>query len=323
MKKNISAIITAFGLILCSCNDPQVETLAAEFLLGPGFSEPFPVRKDTLFRVENLRSGSLKTDNGWNVQDFAHAFFNPNPNPITIRLEMVCDDPGFVFSDGQTGTYFKTYALKPMFGVTDNVFICPAFEKYGPDWPVSAGTNFTGSVEFTCSDPFYYYLLHPTPASEAETMEEAYFKGWDPCKYDEEGVWDQDLERFIIPYTNYWHNVEIWNVGWFSTLVLRNLTDEPVNYTIRHIPYYGAQYNPENGWIKRFVDQTVIVPFEGGEEKQIILMDLFGWSREQTASMEGCLLIEPDSPEARENGTSLRLLIDPNKSGKPYHPAIP
>jgi hypothetical protein len=330
MKRN-TFLTVLFGLVivlnsillLSACKRTLPEKENQEYLYGPGLTEPFPVKKDTLFRVANLRSGSIKTEKGWSVQDFAHSFFNPNQDTITISLKMVSDKPDFVFANGQVGTYTKTYKLKPMFGMTDNVFIATPFEKYKPNWPVSAGTNFTGSVEFHSPKPFYYYMLHPTPVCEAADMTDAYFAGWNPCKYDEAGVWDKDLNQFVIPYTNYWHNVEIWNVGWYSTLVIKNNTEKSVNYTVRHVPFYGAQYNPENGWITRFVEQVVIIPLKKNEEKKIKLMDLYGWSTTQTASMEGCLLISPDKAEATQSGTSLKLLIYPNESGKPLHEAIP
>lgn len=323
LESGIAAGLTLLIIAITGCTAPPSPEQEQAALYGPGLTEPFPVKKDTIFRVENLRSGSVKTEKGWEVQDFAHAFFNPNSDTITINLKMVSDDPEFTFANGETGTYTKTYVIKPMFGASDNVFIAPPFEKYNPDWPVSSGTNFTGSVEFTSADPFYYYLLHPTPICESTDISEAYFSGWDPCKYDETGVWDPELEQFVIPYTNYWHNCEIWEVGWYSTLVIKNNTALPVNYTFRHIPYYGAQYNPENGWITRFVEQIVIVPLKENEEKKIVLMDLYGWSVTQSASMEGCLLISPDKKEAIESGTTVKLLIDPNESGRPLHEAIP
>ncbi|MBE0583139.1 MAG: sulfatase [Desulfofustis sp.] len=313
--------LSDFELKLNDLEKPGNDMLRA-YHYGPGWTEPFPVEKDTFFRVDNLRSGSIKTEKGWSVQDFAHSFFNPNPDSITISLKMVSDDPGFVFSNDQVGTYTKSYHLKPMFGVTDNVFICPVFEKYSPDWPVSAGTNFTGSVEFSSPMPFYYYMLHPTPVCEAEDMPDAYFAAWNPCTYDEAGVWDPDLNQFIIPYTNYWHNTDPWAVGWYSTLVLKNNTDQIVNYTLRHIPFYGVQYNNENGWITRFTEQIVVLPVKGKEEKKFTLMELFRWSTTQTTGMEGCLLISPDIDNARQSGTSLNLLIFPNESGKPLHPAL-
>ena len=317
----LTIVFVAF-LLISSCKTTLSDKEKHAFLYGPGLEKPFPVKKDTIFRVENLHSGSIKTSKGWKVQDFAHSFFNPNPDTIIIRLKMVSDHHDFVFANGQTGTFTKSYKLKPMFGITDNVFICPAFEKYKPNWPVSPGTNFAGSVEFSASGPFYYYLLHETPLSESMTMEEAYFNGWNPCKYDEAGVWDKELNQFIIPYTNYWHNETIWKIGWNSTLIIKNNTEHPVIYTIKHIPFYGIQYNPDNEWITFFREQLVKIPVKKHEQKVITLMELFGWSTTQMTDMEGCLLISPDRIDATQLGTTMKLLIVPNKSGKPLHDAI-
>jgi len=85
--------------------------------------------KATTHRFEKLRAGAIKTEKGWNVQDFATSLFNPNSEEITVTWKMISDDPNFVFANGQVGTYTKTYQLKPMFGCTDNVYISPAFEK--------------------------------------------------------------------------------------------------------------------------------------------------------------------------------------------------
>ena len=320
---SLCVLIVLNSIFLHSCKSPMADKATQEFLYGPGSTEPFRVKKDTIFRVDNLRSGSIKTDKGWSVQDFAHSFFNPNSDTIIISLKMVSDNPDFIFANGQVGTYKKTYKLKPMFGITDNVFICPVFEKiYKPDWPVSAKTNFTGSVEFSSSKPFYYYLLHETPVCESSDIDDAYFNAWNPCAYDEEGVWDKELNQFIIPYTNYWHNETTWKIGWHSILVIRNSTEQPVNYTVRHIPFYGGQFNPDNGVITRFKEQVVHITLKKNEEKKITLMELFGWSTAQMASMEGCLLISPNRIEATHSGTKMKLLIVPNKSGKPLHDKI-
>jgi len=319
----LAMVVIMITLAINGCKNSIADKPLDGVLYGPGLTEAFPVKKDTIFRVENLRSGSIKTEKGWNVQEFAHSFFNPNPDTITISLKMVSDDPAFIFANGQVGIFTKTYTLRPVFGSTDNVFISPAFEHYKPNWPVSAGTNFTGSVEFSSTKPFYYYMLHQTPIGEGATIDEAYFAAWDPCEYDEAGTWDSDLDQFVIPYTNYWHNCKIWEVGWNSTLELKNNTDTIVNYTIRHIPFYGAQYNPENGWITRFVEQVVIVPVQKNGELKVSLMDLYGWSTTQSASMEGCLYISPDRNEATGDGTTMKLIIVPNESGKPLHEAIP
>jgi len=105
--------------------------------------------------------------------------------------------------------------------------------------------------------------------------------------------------------------------------VIRNNKDQAANFVIRHIPFYRAQYNPENGWIARFVKQVVIVPLQENEGKKIVIMDLYGWSDKQSASLEGCLLISPDKKEATHTGTAMKLIIVPNESGQPLHEAIP
>ena len=139
---------------------------------------------------------------------------------------------------GQVGTYTKTYTLKPLFGVTDNVYLCPEFEslKPRPAWPVSSRSNFTGSVELSSSKPFYYFMLHETPEGESPDLVKAYFMAWDPCEYDEPAVWDSDLNKFVIQYTNYWHDEKTWRVGWHYELEIKNNTDQAVTYTFKHIP---------------------------------------------------------------------------------------
>jgi len=58
--------------------------------------------KATTHRFEKLRAGAIKTAKGWNVQDFASSFFNPNPLEITVTIKMVSDDPKFVFAASDT-----------------------------------------------------------------------------------------------------------------------------------------------------------------------------------------------------------------------------
>lgn len=79
------------------------------------------------------------------------------------------DDPKFVFANGQVRTYTKTCKLRPMQGTTDNIYVgSPTFGK--PDWPVAPKTNFTGSVEFTGSKPFYYYFLRETEVGDRHPL---------------------------------------------------------------------------------------------------------------------------------------------------------
>lgn len=283
------------------------------------FSRP----KNTDFRFDHLRAGAIRTAKGWwNVQDFAHSLFNPNSEPITVNLKMVSDDPKFVFANGQVGTFTKSYSLKPLFGATDNVYFCPVFEsmKPKPNWPVASRSNFNGSVEFSSSKPFYYFMLHQTPEGVSPDLVKAYFSAWDPCEYSEPAVWDNNLNKLVISYTNYWHDETSWRVGWYSLLEITNISDQPMMYTLDHIPYYGGQYDPATPQVVMYKEQVVQLALKPHETKKLTLMKLFGWG-DKMSSMEGCLLITPGTGGAK-SGTSARLGIVPNNSGEPFHDTI-
>jgi hypothetical protein len=276
--------------------------------------------KATTHRFEKIRAGALKTERGWNVQDFASSFFNPTSQEITVTMKMVSDNPKFVFANGQVGTYTKSYTLRSMQGETDNIYIgSPAFGK--PQWPVAPKTNFTGSVEFSGTKSFYYYFLRETEVGEAVDTTDAYFSAWKPWQDDVPAAWDDDLKQFVIPYTNYWHNEKSWPIGWHSVLTLKNNTGNPVTYALKHIPYYGAQFNPKNGQITHYREQIVQVVLQNGEQKKVTLQDLFGWPTGQMSSMEGCLLIRPSRLDARAS-TSIRFSVRPNDSGERLHEGI-
>jgi hypothetical protein len=267
-------------------------------------------------RYVNLRAGAIKTEKGWSVVDFASSFFNPNSEEITVAMTMISDDPKFVFTNGQVGTYTKSYKLRPMQGTTDNIYIgSPKFGK--PEWPVAPLTDFIGSIEFISSQPFYYYLL-TTGIGEASDATDAYFAAWKPWRDTVRAAWDLNLRQFVIPYTNYWHNENNWPVGWHSVLTLKNQTDQPVTYTVKHIPYYGGQFNPKDGKVTRYQEQVVHVILQKGEEKKVTLQELFGWAADQMSSMEGCLLISPNCSDAK-TGTAIELSVVPNDSGEPLH----
>jgi len=157
---------------------------------------------------------------------------------------------------------------------------------------------------------------------EAADAADAYFAGWKPWRDDVPAVWDDDLKQFVIPYTNYWHHEKNWPIGWHSVLTLKNGTDKPVTYTLKHIPYYGGQFNPKTGQITRYKEQVVQVVLQKGEEKKVTLQDLFGWAPDRMSSMEGCLLINPSPIEAKA-ATSIRLSVVPNDSGERLHEYIP
>jgi hypothetical protein len=326
--KAFSGTLVAMLAILLLYNAPQLQAQATNrggYALGTEASvlTTYYREKSTYYRFDHLRAGVTQTASGlWDVQDFAHSYFNPNAEEITINLKMTCDDPKFVFADGQVGTYTKQYRLKPLSGITDNVYIGANFVAVGmkPDWPISMKSNFTGTVELSGSKPFYYFMLHETPEGISSDLAVAYHLAWDPCEYDEPAAWDNDLNKFVIQYTNYWHDQNDWRVGWYSELVIQNNTDQPVTYTLDHIPYYGGQFDPATPQVVKYKEQVVQLTLKPHEFKELTLMELFGWGDKMT-DMEGCLLITPDG-RAAKSGTSARLLILPNNSGEPLHAQI-
>ena len=273
--------------------------------------------KALVHRFERLRAGAVKTEKGWNVQDFASAFFNPSLEGISVSMKMVSDDPKFRFANGQVGVFTKTYPLGPLRACTDNIYIGnPSLGK--PNWPVAYGTNFTGSVEFAGSKPFYYYMLRETDVGKDPDLTKAYYAAWNPWIDDVPTAWDDELKQFVVPYTNYWHNETAWVVGWQSLLTLKNDADQPATYAVKHVPTYGARFNPKNSQITHYKEQTVRVLLQGGEEKKASLQALFGWPADHMSSMEGYLLIKPDRADAKGK-TGVRFSVVPNDSGKPLH----
>jgi hypothetical protein len=122
----------------------------------------------------------------------------------------------------------------------------------------------------------------------------------------------------VVPYTNYWHNEADWPIGWHSLLTLKNNTDQPVTYTLKHIPFYGAEFNPKNGQLTPYKEQVVRVALQGLEEKKVTLQHLLGWATDQMSAMEGYLLIKPDRADAK-GGTTIRFSVIPNDSGERLH----
>ena len=273
--------------------------------------------KALIHRFERLRAGAVKIEKGWNVQDFASALFNPAAEAITVSMKMVSDDPKFRFANGQVGTFTKSYPLRPMQAQTDNIYLGnPSLGK--PNWPVAYGTNFTGSVEFTASKPFYFYFLRETDVGEDADLTKAYYTSWTPWSDDVPVAWDDELQQFVVPYTNYWHNETAWITGWQSLLTLKNDSDQTVNYTVKHVPTYGARFNPKNSEITHYKEQVVKVCLQGGENRKVSLQALFGWPADHMSSMEGYLLIKPDRADAKRK-TAVSFSVIPNESGKPLH----
>jgi len=271
--------------------------------------------KALVHRFEKLRAGAIKTEKGWNIQDFASGFFNPHREAITVTMKMVSDDPRFVFSNGQVGTFTKTYQMRPMHSQTDNIYLgSPTQSRFHGQWPVARKTNFTGSVEFSSSKPFYYYMLRETDIGEKPDATDAYFAAWKPWRDDVPVAWDDDWKQFVVPYTNYWHNDTDWPVGWYSLLTLKNETNGPVTYTLKHVPSYAAQFDPKHSRVTVYHEQVARVLLQGGEEKKMTLQDLFGWAADQMMAMEGHIFILPNRDAKTE--TVVHFSVIPNDSGE-------
>jgi hypothetical protein len=276
--------------------------------------------KSTRHVYTHLRSGAVRTSNGWNVKDFAASIMNPNAEGISVVLKMISDDPKFVFRDGSVGIWAHTYEIPPLSSVTYN--------PYGPlttalqiptviVCPVRALTNFTGSAEFSSSLPFYVYSGHEFETGEVTSADpdRAWLDAWNPWKNDVPAVWDSDLQQFVIPYTNYWHNMAEYPVGWHSTLSIKNNTDQRVTYLIWHKPAGGAHKDPtSNCQATDYPEQTSQIVLDKGQELITTLEGLYGWPAGQASFLEGFLLIRP-SPITSAKGTIVKSSVVPNSFG--------
>lgn len=215
-----------------------------------------PAVKSTHHRYTNLRAGVIKTSKGWSVKDFAVAVMNPNSQEITVTWKLISDDPKFVFRGGSVGTWTRSYKIPPMAGYTYNVYgaYTPEFwavhdpQNTVTHFAVSRLTNFKGSTEFSSTLPFYVFSgqQFEIPETTSGDPDSSWYSSWGASSFPVPAKWDSDLEQFVIPYTNYWHNVLEWPVGWHSTFFLKNNTDQTVTYSIKHVPSYGTLKDPKS-----------------------------------------------------------------------------
>lgn len=191
---------------------------------------PSVMTKSTHFLFTGLRSGVIKTSAGWNAKDFAVHIMNPNLNEITVTWKLISDDPKFIFRDGSVGTWSKSQRIPPLGAGSYNVSgprVYQIMDSTVEHFPIPPLTNFTGSAEFSGSAPFYAFSGKAFETVEATDSDpdRAWYKAWDTGSEEMPGIgfqlpaiWDQDLQAFVIPYTNYWHNVKEWPIGSRTTL---------------------------------------------------------------------------------------------------------
>jgi hypothetical protein len=269
-----------------------------------------------------MRSGVIRTARGWNAKDFAASLMNPNSTDITLVWKLTSDDPKYTFRDGRVGTWTGRTQIAAMHGATLNFYSPAAEARYDPavtNFPVRPLSNFTGSVEFSSTLPIYVFSGHQFESSErtADDPDMAWYEAWYAGTSNAVPVsWDQELGQFVLPYTNYWHNVREWPTGWHSTLSLKNNTDKTVTYAVQHSLDHGTRRDPaEQCAATDYRNQTIEVTLARGQELNTTLESLFGWPINQTSYLEGILLIRPDSAAAAGKGTSVVSSMVPNTFG--------
>jgi ribosomal protein S19 len=293
--------------------------------VGPTAPTAATAAKSTHHRYSNLRAGAVKTSSGWNVKDFAVAMMNPNSQEITVTWRLISDDPKFRFRDNSVGTWTRTFTIPPLMGRTFNVYVgshtfepvVVAGDPTVTHFAVLRLTNFRGATEFSSSLPFYVFSGQQFETAEVNSSDadHAYHEGWNVWSNPIPTVWDSDLQQFVLPYTNYWHNDREWAKGWHSTLHIKNNTGQSVTYLIEHRPIYGTLRNPANHCqATTYQDQSVTIELKADQERTTTLESLFGWPSDQASDMEGILLIRPTSISAGK-GTSVSSTVVPNKSG--------
>jgi len=271
---------------------------------------------------QGMRAGVIRTARGWNAKDFAASLMNPNSTEITVVWKLTSDNPKYTFRDGRVGTWTGRTQIAAVHSTTLNFYAPAAAARYDPavtNFPVRPLSNFTGSVEFSSTLPFYVFSGPQFESSEhtADDPDMAWFEAWYAGRSDSVPVtWDQELGQFVLPYTNYWHNVKEYPTGWHSTLSLQNNTDKTVTYSIRHSVVGGARRDSaEQCAATDYRNQTIEVTLARGQLLNTTLESLFGWPINQTSYLEGMLLIRPDSAAAAGKGTSVLSSMVPNSFG--------
>ena len=297
--------------------DPDGGSSQAQAPSGP---TPSAAAKSTHYIASGLRAGAIKTSNGWNLKDFAASIMNPNSVEITVTWKLISDDSKFAFRDGSLGTWTQTFKIPPMSSGTFNVYCPQVAEVHIPTVTVCAVpalTNFKGSTEFSSSLPFYAYSGHEFETGEATNADpdRAWYDAWDAWQDAVPVIWDPDLQQFVVPYTNFWHNVKDYPVGWHSTLSIKNNSGQRVSYLIQHKPIWGAFKDPTSGCREEDMsDQTFPLVLDKGQELNTSLEGLFGWPSNETSAMEGIILIRP-TPITAAAQTSISSWVGPNSFG--------
>jgi hypothetical protein len=308
VKLAIAILITTTALIhSTTCATEQEMKLTVKAL---------PVAKAKFHRYDNLRSGRIKTERGWNTTDFALSLYNPNLKPVTVTMKMIADDTNFVYNNyvGK-GTWTRKLTLKPDDGDTANVY-CGLFPPGNPAWPVPVESYWTGHMELSSDDPFYVYVLPCTPQVEGPDATMAVRKGWLLWSNEVKGTWDTQWNVFLFPYSNYWQNDPDWLGGWYSRLIIVNHGNQPVTYRINHKGFsvYGDRTSQTHPQVKvSYGTDVADVTLAPGEKADLRLADVFGWRQDNFSSkMEGRVWVQP-TPLGASATSEVNLYILPGR----------
>ena len=208
MKYRLFCLVTALVVLLPRAAEPATPPAAdtdtaSHAVLQAGKNTR---RESHVHRFEKLRAGAIKTANGWNVQDFASSFFNPNPRGnhrdhedgqrrSEVRLRQWSSR--HVHEDFQAAAHagrvrITSTSAHPPSGSPSGLWRPRPTSPVPWSSPVPSPSTTTSCERTTLAKP---------PMRPKRTLR-AGNRGGMTCL----AAWDDDLKQFVVPYTNYWHN---------------------------------------------------------------------------------------------------------------------
>lgn len=290
--------------------------------------------KQIRFEYTGMEAYAKEISPGWEVQDFAAGIGNPNPDTIWVQVSFISDDPNYVIDcphvTGGCSAYYGPREISgytpsnPWIGTNWN-FMNVSFPGVQDNRPFQwTGTVIIESIDYNgiSAKPFYSFDPHlfTIRGSSQNSLEDAYFKGWDVWGSDIPTSWDPDQKVFFTSYGNFWHNWPDWPNGWQTKMTLTNNKSVPVTFTVRNHLYSGfqgtAQHLCPTGPPIRTQDMLVYTyTLQPGAQKTI---DVFrdGLSDAEIAahSLESVLTVEPSISDPSSLSVSVR--VSPNAAGK-------
>jgi hypothetical protein len=292
--------------------------------------------KRTRFEYPGMTAFIEGRGSDWRAQDAALSVANASTGQNWVRVTFVADDPNFHYGgtmcQGAVGVCSQNYfAPRPVNGYS-------ATERWtGADWNViglafdsDAPFRWTGTIviESENGTPFYSFDPHLfNPVGFGPSIGTALHAAWAAWAADVPSYWDEDLQMFVVPYTNFYHNHTEWQQGWQTNVTITNTSLIPVAVTIENHTFMGgfgsaAQPCPWPFWDSRAsnMDAPTTLLSLGGLESQTI--DLY---RSQFVDADAAYFsLESNLYVRTSSGRPADLRVDthvgPNDSmGQDYH----